>query len=114
MMMNDVGSLLDFNFENQGKEKFAFGLKYDFSRGLSNGEILAKMIRNPNNAIDLETKLEWNNIDGSVSPKGFDGLFYLNYYGDQLAYAKVERSTPGYGHGHTTLEIRTPIQGYQN
>merc|ERR1712172_268281 len=96
----------------QGKEDFAIGLKYDFSRGLSSGDLLIKMINNGNNAIDLESKLEYNNVD-FVLNNGFDGMYYLKWKNTQLAYAKVERKIEA-GTGHTTLVIKTPVEGFEN
>ena len=112
MMMADMGSQMDFSFETQGKEDFAIGLKYDFSRGLSSGDLLIKMINNGNNAIDLESKLEYNNVD-FVLNNGFDGMYYLKWKNTQLAYAKVERKIEA-GTGHTTLVIKTPVEGFEN
>ena len=44
MMMSDMGSQMDFNFETQGENNdWEIGLKYDFRRGFSNGNILAKI-----------------------------------------------------------------------
>ena len=112
MMMADMGSQMDFSFETQGKEDFAIGLKYDFSRGLSSGDLLIKMINNGNNAIDLESKLEYNNVD-FVLNNGFDGMYYLKWKNTQLAYAKVERKVEA-GTSHTTLVIKTPVEGFEN
>jgi hypothetical protein len=108
MMMADMGSQMDFSFEAEGKEDFGAGLKWDFSRGLANGELLIKTI-NKDAGIDLETKLEYSNVDGIMS-NGFDGMFFLSWKGNQQVYVKAKRVP-----GHTELVIKTPIfKGFEN
>ena len=53
-----------FSFESQAKEDFGIGFMYDISRGFSNGSFLLKMIKSLNNALDLDTKLEFDNFNG--------------------------------------------------
>ena len=106
MMMADVGSTMDFAFESQGEQNdLAFGLKYDFSQGISDGTLLAKVKAEP--MVDVEAKLEYHNVDG-ITSNGFDGMFYFKKDGDLLASAKINR-TPG----HTTAQVKTPMPGYR-
>ena len=54
MIMSDMGSQMNFNFETQGENNcWEIGLKYDFTRGFSNGIILAKIIDKRNVSCSL-------------------------------------------------------------
>jgi hypothetical protein len=110
MMMADMGRQMDFGFETSGVENdFAFGVKYDFSRGLANGMVLIKTKAAPLSTwmSDLEAKVEYTDMDGDLS-NGFGGLFYFSKDGQVIASGKINR-TPG----HTKAQLKTPVPGYE-
>ncbi len=117
LMLADMGKQMDFGFEVQGaKNDLALGLKYDFSRGLANGMILAKAKASQGTKAahffsDLEGKIEYNDVDGILA-NGFGGSFHFIKDGTTLAAGKVNREVTGQS-GRTTVSLKTPFSGYE-
>ena len=93
-----------FSFETQAKEDFGIGFMYDISRGFSNGSFLLKMIKNLNNALDLDTKLEFNNFNGDFG-NDFNGTYYLHWKNHLIAEVKMQHKVE-LGIRHTLLNIK--------
>ena len=101
-------SNMDFAFETQGQQNdYAFGMRYDLSKGLSNGDFLLK-VKAPGKLPEVEAKLEYNNVD-FIADNGFDGMFYVMVEEDIMVSAEIKR-TPG----HTNVQVKTPIPEYQD
>ena len=101
-------SNMDFAFETQGQQNdYAFGMRYDLSKGLSNGDFLLK-VKAPGKLPEVEAKLEYNNVD-FIADNGFDGMFYVMVDEMVMVSAEIKR-TPG----HTNVQVKTPIREYQD
>ncbi len=102
--MADIGNVMDFGFETQGvnQKEFAMGLKYDFSKGLSDGMLLFKL-KAPQildwMGADIETKLDYSYEEV---------IFYFKKDGSVLASAKLTKQ-PHEING----DVTTPIPGYE-
>lgn len=101
MMMADMGmQQMDFGFENQGTDNdFAMGIKYDFSRGLSNGLVLLKAMLSSDQR--YEAKVVYNNVDGDLE-NGFDASVYARSNEDTIFSAKAS--------SHQNRELELDIQ----
>ena len=100
---------MDFAFETEGDQHaHAFGIKYDLSRGPANGDFGLKIKSPYLPTSSVDARLNYNNID-LICENGFDAMFSLLMDDEVMASAEIKR-TPG----HTTVQVKTPVRGYQN
>lgn len=99
---------LDFAFETEGNAPHAFGIKFDLSRGPANGDFRLKIKSHYLPTRDIDARLTYHNID-LICENGFDASFSLLLDDQMMASAEIKR-TPG----HTTVQVKTPVRGYQN
>jgi len=102
-MSDDPSEKLNFGFETSGEENaFAFGLMYDFSRGITNGKLRIHI----NPSLIIETPPFDVNIALDEHDSEYSGKLQLSMGGVEFVSAQTS-----YRAGHAAAVIKTPVPG---